>query len=393
MKSVAHKLVPFGVSIFSEMTQLANQHRAVNLSQGFPDFDGPDWLKEAAESAIRQGPNQYAPSHGLPALRQAVVAKTERFYGLRYDADTEVTIFSGATEAIFSCFTGLLDPGDEVILFEPFYDSYAPSAAMSGATVRYVPLRWPDMTFDEAELASAFNERTRFIMVNTPNNPCGKVFTRAELEVIAGLAKRHDTLVMTDEVYEHLVFEGHAHVPMATLPGMRERTITISSTAKTFSMTGWKIGYALAPPHLTNAVRSAHQFVTFCSAAPLQAAMAIAINRTDDYLPILMHEYVERRGVLHDILRDVGFRVTPPSGTYFILADIRPFGFDDDVQFCRTLTVDHGVATIPTSAFYVHKDEGKFLARFAFCKSVPTLREAGRRLAALKARIATKAVQ
>lgn len=367
------------------MTHLANEHKAINLSQGFPDFDGPPWLKEAAAEAIRNGPNQYAPSHGLPALRQSIARKTERFYGLRYDADSEITVFSGATEAIFSCFNGLLDPGDEVILFEPFYDSYAPSAAMAGATVRYVPLRWPNMEFDPTELAAAFNERTRFIMVNTPNNPSGKVFTRDELEVIAELAKKHDTLVMTDEVYEHLVFDDHKHISMATLPGMRERTITISSTAKTFSMTGWKIGYALAPAHLTQALRSAHQFVTFCSASPLQAAMAIAIDRTDEYLPTLMHEYVERRKVLHDTLHDLGFIVSPPSGTYFILADIRPFGYDDDVTFCRMLPVEFGVACIPTSAFYNHKDEGKFLARFAFCKNVETLREAGKRLQGLRA--------
>lgn len=388
MKTVAQKLVPFGVSIFSEMTQLANAHQAVNLSQGFPDFDGPDWLKEAAVRAIHEGPNQYAPSHGLPALRKAIAEKTRRVYGLDYDADTEVTVLSGATEAIHSCFAGLLDPGDEVILFEPFYDSYPACAAMAGATVRYVPLRWPDMSFDDAALAAAFNERTRFILVNTPNNPSGKVFTRAELERIAELAKKHDTLVLTDEVYEHIIFDGHEHVCVASLPGMRERTVVISSTAKTFSMTGWKIGYVLAPAPLAKAVRSAHQFVTFCSASPLQAAMAEAVARTDDYLPVLAREYEERRRVLHDILRDVGFGVTMPQGTYFILADIRPFGFDDDAQFCRMLTAEHGVATIPASAFYEHKEEGRFLARFAFCKNVETLREAGRRLQPLRSRLA-----
>lgn len=388
MRTVAQKLEPFGVSIFSEMTQLANAHQAVNLSQGFPDFDGPDWLKEAATRAIHNGPNQYAPSHGLPALRAAIAEKTQRVYGLDYDRDSEITVVSGATEAIHSVFAGLIDPGDEVILFEPFYDSYPACAAMAGATVRYVPLRWPDMTFDVATLEAAFTERTRFIMVNTPNNPSGKVFSRAELETIAALAKRHDTLVVTDEVYEHLTFDGHAHISMASLPGMRERTLIISSTAKTFSMTGWKIGYVLAPAPLSKAVRSAHQFVTFCSATPLQVAMAEAVQRTEEYLPTLAHEYAERRQTLYDILRDVGFDVRLPQGTYFILADIRPFGFDDDVTFCRMLTKELGVAAIPTSAFYAHKEEGRFLARFAFCKSLETLREAGRRMQPLRARLA-----
>lgn len=382
--ATARKLVPFGVSIFSEMTALANQHGAINLSQGFPDFDGPDWLKEAACQAVREGPNQYAPSHGLPVLRQAIADKTRRMYGLSYDVDTEVTVYSGGTEAIFSTLSGLLDEGDEVVLFEPFYDSYPACVAMSGATARYVPLRWPDFSFDTAELAAAFNERTRLIMLNTPNNPSGKVFSLGEMEIIADLARRHDTFVVTDEVYEHILFDGHRHVPFASLPGMRERTVTISSTAKTFSMTGWKIGYTLAPPELSRAARSAHQFVTFCTAPPLQVAMAAGINRIEEYLPDLDREYGERREVLLEVLQRVGFKVRPPQGTYFVLADFTPFGFDDDVAFCRHLTTEIGVAAIPPSAFYMHKEHGRHLVRFAFCKNVQTLQAAGERLQALR---------
>jgi N-succinyldiaminopimelate aminotransferase len=381
---MTRKLEPFGTSVFSEMTALANQHKAINLSQGFPDFDGPDWLKDAAAEAVRHGPNQYAPSHGLPALRQALAEKYRTFYGLDYDPDTEITVFSGCTEAIHSTFMGLLEPGDEVILLEPFYDSYPACAAMAGATVRYVPLHWPQLTFDESELAAAFNERTRFIMLNTPNNPSGKVFTVEEMQIIAELAKKHDTFVVTDEVYEHIVFDGAKHVSLATLPDMRERTVILSSTAKTFSMTGWKIGYALAPPALSKAIRSAHQFVTFCTSTPLQAAMAVAVGRTEQYAVELTREYLERRDVLVTLLQKVGFQLRPPQGTYFILADFTPFGFNDDVEFCRHLTREIGVAAIPPSAFYQHKEEGRHLVRFAFCKSVETLRQAGKRLEALQ---------
>lgn len=388
----AERLRPFGESIFSEMSRLAVQHNAINLSQGFPDFDGPDWLKEAAIEAIRHGPNQYAPMPGNPQLRQAIVRKAERWYGMRYDADTEVSVFSGATEAIFACLNGLLEPGDEVILIEPYYDSYPACVAMAGATCRYVALRGPDFTLDMNELEAACTPRTRILMLNTPNNPCGKVYAPAELEAIAELAVRKDFLVITDEVYEHIVFDGMVHRPLATFPGMRERTLTISSTAKTFSMTGWKIGYVLGPPPMVHAARSAHQFVTFCSVAPLQVAMAQAIDRLDEYAPELTAAYDSRRRVLLAALKEAGFGVRQPDGTYFVLADIRPLGFTDDREFCRYLTTDIGVAAIPASAFYKHTEEARHLVRFAFCKNEATLTQARERLLKLAAKHKVQAV-
>ncbi len=388
----AERLRPFGESIFSEMSRLAVQHNAINLSQGFPDFDGPDWLKEAAIEAIRHGPNQYAPMPGNPQLRQAIVRKAERWYGMRYDADTEVSVFSGATEAIFACLNGLLEPGDEVILIEPYYDSYPACVAMAGATCRYVALRGPDFTLDMNELEAACTPRTRILMLNTPNNPCGKVYAPAELEAIAELAVRKDFLVITDEVYEHIVFDGMVHRPLATFPGMRERTLTSSSTAKPFSMTGWKIGYVLGPPPMVHAARSAHQFVTFCSVAPLQVAMAQAIDRLDEYAPELTAAYDSRRRVLLAALKEAGFGVRQPDGTYFVLADIRPLGFTDDREFCRYLTTDIGVAAIPASAFYKHTEEARHLVRFAFCKNEATLTQARERLLKLAAKHKVQAV-
>ena len=380
------RLKPFGESIFSEMTRLAVKHEAINLSQGFPDFDGPDWLKDAAVRAIREGPNQYAPMTGLPALRQAIARKAETWYGMRYNADTEVSVFSGATEAIFSSIMGLLEAGDEVILIEPYYDSYPACVAMAGGVCRYVALKGPDYTLDMSELEAAFTPRTRLLMLNTPNNPCGKVFTRAELESIADLCRRRDILVYTDEVYEHIVFPGHTHIPLASLPGMRERTLTISSTAKTFSMTGWKIGYVLGPEPLVAAARSAHQFVTFCSVAPFQVAMAEAMGRLEDYAPGLAAGYDRRRQVMLAALKAAGFGVREPDGTYFVLADIRPLGFDDDRAFCHYLASDIGVAAIPASAFYHHTEEARHLVRFAFCKNEETLSRAAARLLKLAER-------
>lgn len=381
MKSVAHKLVPFGVSIFSEMTALANQHQAVNLSQGFPDFDGPDWLKDVAAEAIHKGPNQYAPSHGLPALRQAIAAKTERFYGLRYDPDTEVTVLSGATEGIFSTFSGLLDAGDEIILFEPFYDSYAPSAAMSGATVRYVPLRWPAMTFDETELAAAFNERTRFIMVNTPNNPSGKVFSRAELEVIASLAKKHDTLVLTDEVYEHMVFDGKAHESAARFPDLAARSFIVSSFGKTYHVTGWKIGYVAAPAPLTAEFRKVHQFNVFTVNTPVQHGLAAYMADPKPYLELPAF-YQRKRDLFREGLAKTRLRVLPSEGTYFQCADISAVSDLSEADFCKWLTSEIGVAAIPISAFYGSGFDQRVI-RFCFAKRDDTLDSALSRLAKL----------
>ncbi|HEY4002092.1 MAG TPA: methionine aminotransferase [Candidatus Xenobia bacterium] len=380
----SQKLKPFGESIFSEMTRLAVEHKAINLSQGFPDFDGPDWLKAAAIDAVRHGPNQYAPMTGQPALRQAIARKAERWYGMRYDPDTEISVFSGATEAIFSSINGLLEPGDEVILIEPYYDSYPACVAMAGGHCRYVALRGPSFDLDLAELVATITPRTRLLMLNTPNNPCGKVFSRPELEALARVVTAHDLLVITDEVYEHIVFDGQPHVPLATLPGMRERVLTISSTAKTFSMTGWKIGYVLGPASMVAAARSAHQFVTFCTVSPFQMAMAQAIDRIDDYAPELVREYDRRRQVLMAALQDTGLGVRSPQGAYFVLADIRPLGYDDDRAFCHQLATEVGVAAIPASAFYRHTDIGRHLVRFAFCKNEATLSAAGEKLLKLR---------
>jgi N-succinyldiaminopimelate aminotransferase len=381
---MARRLEGFGTTIFTEMTRLATEHGAVNLAQGFPDFDGPEFVKEAAVAAIRRGHGQYARMSGIPEIHAALAAKYRRDYGLDYAADTEFTVTSGATEAIFAAIQGTCEPGDEVVLFEPYYDSYRASVAMASAVPRFVTLHAPGWSFDPEEVARAFTPKTRAILLNTPHNPTGKVFSREELELVAGLCRERDALCITDEVYEHILYDGE-HVPMATLPGMRERTITISSFGKTFSLTGWKIGWAAAPPALTASVRAAHQFITFATATPLQHAAAAALAIGPDYYRDLAASYRRRRDYLVTELSDLGFRVDPPAGTYYVCADFRPLGFDDDVAFCRYLIEEVGVAAIPPSAFYENTRYGKTYARFAFCKKEETLREAVRRLSALRA--------
>ncbi len=362
------KLQGFGTTIFAEMTALALRHDAVNLGQGFPDFDGPDFVKRAAIAAIEAGKNQYARSHGIPELNTAIAEHRARFYDLAYDPDTEITVTHGATEAIASTILALCDVGDEIVLFEPYYDSYLATIAMAGATARVVTLRAPDFRFDPNELAAAIGPRTKAILLNSPHNPSGKVFSREELELVAKLCREHDLVAITDEVYEHLVFTGE-HVPLATLPGMRERTAMISSTGKTFSFTGWKIGYVCAPPDLSKAVRTAHQFVTFCLGQPFQLAMAAALRAGDDYFEGFIRDYRARRDRLCEGLASVGFGVLEPAGTYFVCTDIRPLGFDDDMALCRLLPEKVGVAAIPNSAFYANKQEGRHLVRWAFCKT------------------------
>jgi N-succinyldiaminopimelate aminotransferase len=374
----------FGTSVFAEFTHLANEHKAVNLGQGFPDFDGPDFVKEAAVAAIRTGHNQYERMIGLPALAEAVAAHQRRFYGLDYDPEREVTVYAGCTEAIFVALQALLEPGDEVVLFEPFYDAYRPGLAMAGASPRVVPLRAPEFALDPAALEAAVSPRTRAIFLNSPNNPSGKVFSPAELDVIARLCRKHDLLAVTDEVYEHIVFEP-AHAPLASRLGMRERTVTLSSTGKTFSLTGWKIGWSCAPPEITEALRMVHQFVTFCIATPFQHAMAAALGTSDDYYEGLRADYRARRDRLCEGLEEAGFGVRKPEGTYFALADIRPLGGDDDVAFCRALPARVGVAAIPVSAFYDGPGAPRHLVRFAFCKKDATLEEGLRRLRKLRA--------
>ncbi len=377
------RLQGFGTNIFTEMTQLALRHQAVNLGQGFPDFDGPEFVKEAAVQAIADGHNQYCRTFGVPQLNRAIAAHQERFYGLSYDPDLEVTVLNGATEAIFATLQALCEVGDEVIFFEPFYDSYRASVAMAGAVERVVTLEAPGFGYRPEALEQAFSPKTRAILLNTPHNPTGKVFSRPELEQVAELCRRHDVLAIADEVYEHLVFDGE-HLPLAALPGMRQRTITISSTGKTFSMTGWKIGYTCAAPPLTAAIRTAHQFITFCNSAPLQPAMAAALGSGDEYYDRFLADYRQRRDRLCGGLAEVGFDVLTPAGTYFVLADIRPLGWDDDVEFCRMLPAKVGVAAIPPTAFYVHKEAGRHLVRFAFCKTREVLDEGVRRLRRLR---------
>jgi N-succinyldiaminopimelate aminotransferase len=377
------RLQGFGTTVFAEMTRLAVQHHAINLGQGFPDFDGPDFVKRAAIEAIEAGHNQYCRTHGIPPLNAAIAAHQQRFRGLTYDPDDEVTVYSGATEAIFVALQALCEVGDEVILFEPFYDSYRASVAAAGATAWVVTLESPDFSFDPAALEAAIGPKTRLVLLNTPHNPTGKVFTRIELEQIADLCRRHDLIAVTDEVYEHLVFEGE-HVSLASLPGMRERTVVISSAGKTFSFTGWKVGWTCAPPALSRALRTAHQFVTFCTATPFQHAVARALAAPDEYFGTFVAEYRARRDRLCRGLADVGFGVLAPAGTYFVMTDIRPLGYTDDVEFCRMLPERVGVAAIPPTSFYLHAEKGRHLVRWAFCKSDATIDAALERLATLR---------
>ncbi|MGH2523761.1 MAG: methionine aminotransferase [Anaerolineales bacterium] len=384
---LAHRVASFGTTIFAEMSRLAVEHGAINLGQGFPDFDGPDPVKEAAIAAIRAGDNQYAVGIGQPALRRAIAAHAVRFYGQQYDPDSEVTVTSGATEALFAATLGLVDPGDEVIFFEPFYDSYLPNVIMAGGVPRFVPLRAPRSAaegwhFDPDELAVAFNHRTRLVVINTPHNPTGKVYSEAELRIIADLCQRWNVIALTDEVYEHIVFDGARHMRLAQLPGMAERTLIVSSQGKTFSFTGWKIGWVLASPDLTLAVRRAHQWITYATATPLQAATVAALALDDEYYQSLVTNYQTKRDFLAGALQQAGLRVSLPQGTYFIMADFSPLGYDDDVAFCRWLTTEVGVAAIPPTAFYSdeHKHLGRTWARFAFCKRLETLEKAAERL-------------
>lgn len=373
------KLHGFGTSIFAEVNAFAARHGAVNLGQGAPNFDGPEFVKAAAVEALQAGHNQYAPAPGVPELRQAIAEHQERFYGLTVDPETEVTITAGATEAIFTTVQALFETGDEMIVFEPFYDSYRPALSMAGATIRPVRLHGPEFRFDLEELRAAVGPKTRAILINTPHNPTGTVFSRTELEQIAELCRKHDLIALADEVYEHLVFAGE-HIPIASLDGMSERTVTISSGGKTFSVTGWKIGWTIAAPALTSAIRTAHQFVTFCIATPLQHGVAAGLRAEDEYYDDYLRRYRVRRDQICSGLEEAGFGVIEPAGTYFVMADIRPLGFDDDRTLCRALVEQAGVAAIPASAFYLEPSEARFWLRFGFCKTRESLDEGLRRL-------------
>lgn len=382
-KSVGSRaLRPFGTTIFTEMTALANRLEAINLGQGFPDFEGPAEIIEAAVAALKSGDNQYSRSMGHPVLVNAIAEHQRRFYNLEYDQQTEITVFSGATEGIASSMLGLLNPGDEVILLEPFYDSYPACVAMAGAVARFVPLRPPDFLIDPQELEAAFNERTRVLLLNTPHNPTGKVFSRSELDLIASLCQKYGVTVVSDEVYEHLTYGSAEHIPIATLPGMRERTITLSSSGKTFSLTGWKVGWATGPTALISAVQSAHQYITFCPATPLQVAVGHALRTyTHDFVAALKQQYTERRDFLMEVLLDSGFQVVEPHGAYFIVADFSALNDTEDRRFAREMVERCKVAAVPLSAF-CHAGsaiESRQL-RFAFCKRMETLRAAAPRL-------------
>jgi len=360
---------------------MAHAHGAINLAQGFPDFPAPNELKEAACAAIREDLNQYAVTWGTKSLRDALADKYRRHNRMTVDPETMVTVCCGATEAMISSLLAIIDPGDEVVIFEPFYENYGPDAILSGATPRFVALHPPDWRFDEREVAAAFTNRTKAVVINTPNNPTGRVFTREELEFLAGLCRTWDAIAVTDEPYEHIVFDGRKHLSMATIDGMAERTITVSALSKTFSVTGWRLGYAIAPPDLTSAIRKVHDFLTVGAPHPLQEAAARLLPKADPILAALGNEYQERRDVFVAGLRDAGVDAAkPPEGAYYILAEISKYGFPDDVAFARWMVQEIGVAAVPGSSFTSDPRSGSRFVRFCFPKKLETLREAALRL-------------
>lgn len=373
------RLQGLGPTIFAEMSDRAVVTGSVNLGQGFPDTDGPADVLEAAVAAIRAGHNQYPPGRGVPALLEAVAAHQRRFYGLDYDPGTEVLVTAGATEAITAALLALCEVGDEVVMFEPFYDSYAAGVAMAGAFRRVVPLRPPDWSFDLDELSAAITPRTRLVLLNSPHNPTGKVFDRAELSGIADLCRDHDLVAVTDEVYQHLIFDGE-HVPLASFPGMAERTVTVSSAAKTFSVTGWKVGWACAPAPLLDAVRTAKQFLTYVNAGPFQHAVAEGLRLPRQYFLEVADQLRIRRDLLCEGLRDLGLEVMVPAGTFYATTDITPLNETDGLAFCRSLPERCGVVAIPSSVFYDDHTSGRSLVRWTFCKRLEVLEEALGRL-------------
>ena len=378
--AISTKAQQFTESVIREMTRLALEHGAVNMAQGFPDFPAPAAVKEAAVCAICADINQYAITWGAREFRRAIAERFERDTGLGIDAEREITVCCGATEAMIASMLAVMDPGDEVVVFEPFYENYGPDAIIAGAVPRFVRLHPPDWTFDPKELAAAFNKRTLAVILNTPNNPTGRVFTRQELEAIAALTQKWDAYAITDEIYQFMVYDGCRHISIATLPGMRERTITINGMSKTYSVTGWRVGYAVAPPEVTNAIRKMHDFLTVGAAAPLQEAGVTALRLPEEYYANLCAGYKLRRDRLFAALEQVGFRCFKPQGAYYMMTDISGFGFPNDVEFARYLVERIGVAVVPGSSFYSDPASGSQQVRFAFCKTDATLDETARRL-------------
>ena len=380
----SHRIENFTESVIREMTRLALQHGATNLAQGFPDFPAPAELKQAAADAIAADINQYAITWGARPFRDAIAAKYARTYGMQFDPQREITVCCGATEGMVASMLACLNPGDEVVLFEPFYENYGPDTQLCGAERRFVKLYAPDWSFDPEELRRAFTARTRAIILNSPNNPTGKVFTRQELEIIAGLCQEFDTLAITDEIYEHILYDGAVHVPIASLPGMRERSILVNSMSKTYSVTGWRVGWVIAPPDLTDSIRKVHDFLTVGAAAPLQAAGVLALGWGDEYYQHLSEAYTGRRNHLVESLQSAGFHCHVPRGAYYVMTDISAFGFRDDVAFVSHLIETVGVAAVPGSSFFSHSGDGVQKVRFCFCKKYETLELARRQLNNLK---------
>jgi aminotransferase len=382
----SRRIEKFTESVIREMTRLAIQHNAINLAQGFPDFPAPAAIKQAAADAIAADINQYAITWGAKPFRNAIADKYQRTYGVEFDPEREITVCCGATEGMVASLMAVLNPGDEVVLFEPFYENYGPDTQLCGAESRYVSLRAPDWSFDRDELRAAFSARTKAIILNSPNNPTGKVFTRDELSYIAGLCQEFDALAITDEIYEHILYDGAVHTPILTLPGMRERSILVNSMSKTYSVTGWRVGWVLAPPDLTDSIRKVHDFLTVGAAAPLQQAGAMALALGAEYYQKLAAEYIGRRSHIIETLNGAGFRCFLPHGAYYVMTDISSLGFDNDVTLVRYLIEHLGVAAVPGSSFYAHPEGGRRQIRFCFCKKYETLEMARLQLSQLKSR-------
>ena len=376
----SQRTLRFTESVIREMTRLAAQHNAVNLAQGFPDFPAPEVLKNAAREAITADINQYAITWGAKPFRDAITAKYKRTYGIEFDPEREITVCCGSTEGMMASLMAVTNPGDEVVIFEPHYENYGPDTLLSGAERKFVNLRPPDWRFDPDELRRVFSPRTKAIILCSPNNPTGRVFDRKELEIIAELCQEFDALAITDEIYEHILYDGTEHIPIMTLPGMRDRTILVNSMSKTYAVTGWRVGWVLASPDLTDSIRKVHDFLTVGAAAPLQQAGALALAMPDEYYTNLSRDYGERRDTMLEVLEGAGFRPFRPSGAYYIMADISGFGYADDMQFTRHLIEDVGVAAVPGSSFFEIQQEGAQLIRFCFCKKYETLKEARERL-------------